>query len=308
MAQVFPLAGGTPVLKDVGHIATLFARKTIRVAYDAGITPNISNTDYEGEIKDFGDTVDIPTLPEPNIRDYSDDQDMIIDKYTPGHVQLLIDQGHYFTLHLPKVSEKQSHIDMRGKWPVHFGKRLAEYADEKVIAYGTENVHAANIGADGGYQSGGIDLGSAGSPLVVTRANVDELFAKAELICDEQGIGDERFMAFPNWLKMYLRLSDVADAAKMGDKRSILRGGKIGELAGFSLHPTRLMPTQMDSGNRTWKIFFGDRSGMTYAAQLLDTEHKPHPTKRGDYMSTVMVYGRKVVRPEAVGVLYVRQG
>ena len=64
----FPVAGGGANYTG-NFIPELWSSKLIVNFYDATVLAAISNTDYEGEIKQYGDKVNIRTTPELTIRD-----------------------------------------------------------------------------------------------------------------------------------------------------------------------------------------------------------------------------------------------
>lgn len=304
----YPQAAGMPDQETVKAIHELFETRSLKAIYDSAVVPNIANTDHEPDVKKGASIINMKLMPEPIIHEgHQDGQDLDYDLYAPTNVQLLIDKGAWWGWLLPKVTEVQVLQDMKGEWPEHFGKRMGEVIDREVLSYGIANVHAANTGSTAGLTSGDIDLGEVGAPLSVTRANVDELLAKMALTMNEQGIDEDGwFFVFPHWLTMKLQLSNVADAAMMGDTKSILRTPKLGRLAGFDLYPSRQVPTQIDGADRTWWGFFGHKMGLTFASQISELEQFRHPTKFARILRELAVYGRKVVREEAVGAVYMK--
>jgi hypothetical protein len=56
----FPVSGGRPNYSG-NFIPEIWSGKLIENFYDATVLAAISNTDYEGEIKSMGDTVNIRT-------------------------------------------------------------------------------------------------------------------------------------------------------------------------------------------------------------------------------------------------------
>lgn len=63
---VYPLnATATPPVIDTSGklIPTIFSKRMLERFYDASIAPMISNTDYEGEIRNMGDKVIVNRVP-----------------------------------------------------------------------------------------------------------------------------------------------------------------------------------------------------------------------------------------------------
>ena len=65
----FPVASGRPNYSG-NFIPEIWSGKLIQNFYDATVLSAIANTDYEGEIRRMGDTVNIRTTPEITIRSY----------------------------------------------------------------------------------------------------------------------------------------------------------------------------------------------------------------------------------------------
>lgn len=63
--------------------------------YAATVLSAISNTDYEGEIKNQGDLVKIRTKPTISIKDYRADGDLELERPSGNVIELAIDQGKY---------------------------------------------------------------------------------------------------------------------------------------------------------------------------------------------------------------------
>jgi hypothetical protein len=55
-------------------------------------------------------------------------------------------------------------------------------------------------------------------------------------------------------------------------------------------------------------IVAGHKDAISFAAQINKTEQVRNPSDFGDYVRGLNVYGRKVVKPEALVDLYVAQG
>ena len=77
-------------------IPEIWSGKLIENFYDATVLAAIANTDYEGEIKAHGDTVNIRTTPEITINDYVKGQTLSVENPDKPKLQLLIDKGKYF--------------------------------------------------------------------------------------------------------------------------------------------------------------------------------------------------------------------
>src|ERR1700761_707965 len=92
-----PFVGQNPNPAYSGiFIPQIWSGKLVEKFYASTVLAAISNTDYEGEIKDFGDRVKIRTKPTITIRNYDADGLLALDRPTGGTVELYIGNGKYF--------------------------------------------------------------------------------------------------------------------------------------------------------------------------------------------------------------------
>ena len=86
-------------------IPEIWSGKLIEKFYAATVLSAIANTDYEGEIKNMGDTVHIRTKPTITIRDYQVNQDLLVERPSTNIVDLTIDYAKYFNEALDDIME-----------------------------------------------------------------------------------------------------------------------------------------------------------------------------------------------------------
>src|SRR6187399_1707251 len=107
---IYPTGSAANGLKAAGFIPEIWSGKLVEKFYDATVLAAISNTDYEGEIKNQGDTVKIRTKPTVTIKDYKADGLLELERPKGSVIDLLIDKGKYFNTILDDVMEVQSDI------------------------------------------------------------------------------------------------------------------------------------------------------------------------------------------------------
>src|ERR1700761_3664750 len=93
---IYPTGSSGNNLQATGFIPEIWSGKLIEKFYAATVLAAISNTDYEGEIKNMGDRVKIRTKPTIVINNYLLDGDLTLDRPVGGTVELTITQGKYF--------------------------------------------------------------------------------------------------------------------------------------------------------------------------------------------------------------------
>src|SRR5690606_35786982 len=104
---IFPTGSLSPSTAYSGtFIPEIWSGKLIEKFYASTVLAAISNTDYEGEIKGYGDKVIIRTKPTITINDYRADGALTFERPASNIVELLIDKGKYFATILDDVMEK----------------------------------------------------------------------------------------------------------------------------------------------------------------------------------------------------------
>jgi hypothetical protein len=297
------LAEGHPDMSG-NYIPTLYAAALLVEFYAATVFGAIANTKYEGDIKKFGDKVEIRTLPAIEITDYVVGEKIAYQKPEPGKITLEINKAKKWAIELNLVDEKQSDIDYINQWAVDAAQRMKIAIDSSILADIYSDVHASNTGTAGGVESGNINLGVAGTPLAFTSELALDIIVNAGTVLDEQNVPDEgRFVVLPAWACGMIKKSELKDASITGDGRSILRNGRIGMIDRFEIYMSNNVLKNTD--DTAWHAIFGQKEALTFATQLTAKEMLKNPDDFGDLMRALQVYGYKVVKPEALGMLYI---
>jgi len=329
MATSFGRAAGYP---DYGPTSSSkftpakWSTKLVERWYAATVLTHISNTNYEGEIKGMGSQVEIRT---------EGDVPVYLNEYQKGGVlkppdriespamTLLIDQNTHFYYGIDSIDEHQNDIKLMTQWADNATKNEKIKIDTDVLAfycgtspYSTPGPDSTNRGSTAGAISGLYDLGVSTAPYEVTTANVIKLLAMAEAVLGENNVpdDDEWFFVMPRVMAMLLKTSDIKDASMMGDGTSALRSGRLGRLLNFTLYASNLLPKGSGTGGvdpTTGKLcfycLFGHKYGLTFASQFTETNYIDNPeTTFGRFIKALHVFGRKVIKPSAIGMAYVQ--
>jgi len=315
MTQVFPGSGapwaGTNPSPDYSgiFIPQIWSGKLIEKFYAATVLAAISNTDYEGEIKNFGDTVNIRTRPTITISNYQFDQDLTIQRPSSSLVVLQINKGKYFNVALDDVMEVQSDVDLMNIWAQDAAEQMKIAVDTDVLSYlsTTTDIASTNYGATAGAITAGINLGTAASPLQIsansatTKTYVLDLLTSAGQVLDEANIPESgRWIVIPAWMATLIKQSDLKNASIAGDMTSILRNGRLGEIDRFTLYYSNLLPT-VDTSGLNYAVYFGVPAALTFAAQFTKMETIRTERSFSNLVRGLQVYGYKVVTAAAMG-------
>ncbi len=280
--------------------------------YDFTCLSQISNTDYEGEIKKMGDTVIIRTIPSITINTYYVGKKLTYERPSSPSISLSIDKGKDWGIELNDVMRIQSDLKLLDKWTADAAQQMKIstetdfFADSGIYA----GMHAKNKGATAGMKSSSYNLGTtgAGGAIQITKANVLDYLVDCGSVLDEQNVPETgRWFIIPTWLAGMIKKSDLKDASMTGDGSSILRNGRLGMIDRFTLYSSNLLRSAVDTGNTCYNALFGTKDAITFAAQVTETEKLRNPFDFGDIVRGLNIYGYKAVKTEAFGCLYCRK-
>lgn len=304
-------AAANPAYAGV-FIPQIWSGRLLEKFYAATVLAAISNTNYEGEIKKFGDTVIIRTIPTLTIRDYEATGPITVERPSSNVLQLLIDKGKYFAAILDDVMRVQADMDLLDMWADDASEQLKIAIDTQVLAAIPAQVDALNKGSAAGKISGDINLGKATAPIVVGSADASGVVGIISLLIDmgvcldEQNVPETgRWAILPAWAVGILLKSDVRAANIMGDATSALRNGRVGTISRFTIYQSNLLPTATEGSDKAFHFLAGHNTGLTFASQLTEMETLRVESTFGTLMRGLQVYGFKVLKPESIVDAYV---
>ena len=320
-------AGTTPPLYPVGSTSTdyvaagfipeIWSGKLIEKFYAATVLAAISNTDYEGEIKSYGDRVKIRTKPTLIINNYLVNGDLALQRPAGSSVELTIDQGKYFAAIIDDVIEKQSDINNMSLWSDDASEQMKIVVDTDVLTFLLNQAAAGNRGLTAGVISNNINLGVTGTPVATVGRNpstgqveIIDIILRIGQALDEQNIPETgRWIVMPTWATFQIKRSELREVFVSGDSVSILRNGKFGQIDRFTIYASNLLPNGVAAGLAAgeWVIFGGHAHGLTFASQLTNVETIRSERTFGQILRGLQVYGRAVLDNKAIAQAIVTQ-
>lgn len=328
---VFPIASGsgfetTPAYSGA-FIPTLWSGKLLAKFYLNTILSEVTNTDYEGELKNQGDTVRIRLAPSINIRDYEAGMNLNYEVPTPIFLDMQVNKGKYFGVQVNDVLAYQADMDLMNMFTEDAAKQLKIAIENEVFfnSFVTEGPHAANEGATAGAISASYNLGTDLAPIDQTKPeDVLHCILRMASVLDEQNVPEDgRFLIITPYDRHLLMQSNIAQAYFTGDNASTIRTGKIGMLDRFSVYVSNLLPkggagralvpgmtavgegaVLADAKVRRLMVA-GTKHATSFAMTIDKTEPLRNQTDFGDIVRGLAVYGRKVIKPEALVVAQV---
>lgn len=307
---LYPVGGTANTLAATGFIPQIWSGKLVEKFYASTVLAAISNTDYEGEIKNQGDSVKIRTKPTITINDYLADGTLALQRPSGNNLDLLIDKGKYFNTILDDVMDVQSDLNNLSIWSDDAAQQLKITIDTQVLKGILGTMAATNRGTTAGAISALINLGVTGTPLflvsrspTVGQVEILDLLLRLGQALDEQNIPEEgRWVIIPAWAAAMLKFSDLRQAYLTGDGTSVMRNGRLGMIDRFTVYTSNLLPTGVAGGLAAGEtaIYAGHSHGLTFASQITKMETLRSEMTFGTILRGLQVYGYKMVDGSAV--------
>jgi hypothetical protein len=318
---IYPTGSLTPTPAYSGtFIPILWSTKLIEKFYASTVLAAISNTDYEGEIKNKGDTVVIRTKPTITIKDYRADGLLTIERPASNIVELKIDKGKYFNLILDDVYEIQSDLNMMNMWSDDAAQQFKIVVDTEILKSLLGQAASDNRGDTAGKISDNVNLGLTTAPIQIVARNPAGTAGKVEIVdllvrlgqvLDEQNVPETgRWVVIPAWISSQIKMSELRDASLTGDSVSILRNGRLGMVDRFTIYVSNLLPSGVAAGLAAgeWAIYAGTQHALTFASQINNVETMRSEMTFGNLLRGLQVYGSKVLDGTALAQAIVTPG
>jgi hypothetical protein len=145
----------TPVMAAFTPIK--FSLKLVELLYNDTLYPSITNTQYEGMIKDSGDRVRVRTAGKLTLSTYTKGMQLVKQELTPTSEDLLIDQQKYFSFGVDDIDKIQNDINAITEYASSAKMDMSTLIDTDILAYGVKSVYYSNaIGTN--YSTGTVSV------------------------------------------------------------------------------------------------------------------------------------------------------
>lgn len=330
MAAVFPVSGSfdTNPSYSGAFIPTLWSGKLLAKFYQNTILSEIANTDYEGELKNQGDTIRIRLAPSITISDYTVGAGLgTAEVPTPIFQDMQINKAKSFNVQVNDVLAYQSDMNLMNMFTEDAAKQMKIAIENEVFFnnFVTEGPAAANEGGTAGAISAAYNLGTDVAPVdQATPENVLKAILRMSTVLDEQNVPEDgRWLIITPYDRHLLMQSNLAQAYFTGDNSSTIRTGKIGMIDRFTVYVSNLLPrgaagkalvsglTDPSTGGAVANakarrvMVAGTKAANSFAMTVNKTEPLRNQTDFGDIVRGLAVYGRKVVKPQAMALAVV---
>lgn len=259
--------------------------------------PGVCNRNYEGEIRQAGDTVKIGAIGPITVGTYTKGTDMsAAEQLKDASTSMVIDQQKYFNFSVDDIDRVQANVDLMGPANREAAYALSNTEDSDIAGLYTDAASANLIGSSGSPKT---DLATAGKAY--------EYLVNAKQVLDEANVPDTgRWIVIPPWYEAKLLLDDRFTKSQAVDiATSAIRNGTVGRVVmGFTVLKSNNVKNYASTN---YAVMFGYDGAITLAEQIVQVEAYRLMLQFGDAVKGLLVYGRKVVRPNGLGVIFAQK-
>ena len=289
-------------------IPEIYSKKVQIALRKAAVAEAVCNTDYMGEISNFGDTVNIIKEPQIAVADYTRGLAVTSTNLTDQELVLTIDQAKSFSFKLDDLERRFSHVNFQAIAADNAAYALRDAMDSNILAAisagatATTGMGTTSTPIDIGFGSGEVD------PL-------NQMSLAAKELDEANAPEDGRwFVAAPEWYNALSNSASKLLSVDFNAGQGSIRNGLVasGLLRGFSMYKSNNLPTNdlsgaSPAGSATAPVaLFGHMSSTAAASSMNKVETVRDTGTFSDIVRGLMVWGRKVLRPEVAGkIIYV---
>lgn len=288
-------------------VPEIFSKKIQNFFRKSSVIEAITNTDYAGEIAAFGDTVKIIKEPEITVAAYTRAASTTKQYLTDQELTLVIDKANSFKFIVDDIEEKLSHINFASVGASSAAYTLKNTMDSEVLTAMFAGVSTSapdhQLGGDTANAAAGslattdpIDMGHASgevTPLAI-------MARMARLLDDSQVPEDQRwFVAKPEFYEELASTDSKLMTSDFNQGDGGVRNGLVasGSIRGFSMYKSSNVPA---TSNATGQCLAGHMSSTATAQSILNIETLRDTDTFGDIVRGLHVYGRQVLRDDAL--------
>ena len=292
-------------------LPAIYSKKVLNFFRKASVAEAITNTDYEGEISAFGDSVRIIKEPVISVSSYTRGSDTTATKLTDQEVNLVVDTANAFKFIVDDIETSMSHVNFKEVAASSAAYALRDAFDVAVLAAMETGLSTSGpdmlIGSD--LATAAASLDAATGSVDVTTGNIDplDLLARMAKLLDDQNVPEEGrwVVAGPAFYEQLSQSGSKLLSVDFNAGQGSIRNGLVssGKLRGFSMYKSNNLPSP---DNADGIVLGGHISAVCTAQTITSTEVIRDPDSFGDICRGLHVFGVKVLRPEALVGAYIK--
>lgn len=339
--MAFQTAAGYNNLPNGVFSPTLYSKKVQKAFRKTSVIEDITNSDYFGEIKAFGDTVKVIKEPEVTVTPYARGTQLTPQDLEDSDFSLIIDRANSFIFRVDDIEKSQSHVNWMDMAADRAAYRMKDTYDSDVLGYlsgyeknalGVWVARTAPVGtkaeasadADelllrnkisratfvtGGSTSESLAVGNSGTFDTTPLAILNRMGRKL----DELNVPKEgRWIVMdPVFVELLMDENSKLINNDYNPGTSQLTNGKLQEkeIRGFKVYQSNNLPylgtgpgtADTNGSSANYGVLIAGHTGAVATAQQLEkVEMYRDPYTFGDITRGMHLYGRKILRSEAL--------
>lgn len=247
------------------------------------------NKNYEGEIKNQGDTVRIITPAAVSISTVTDSV-ITYNELNPTETDLVIDQKKFFAFKIGDVAKAQANQDIM-EAHLQNAKSAIETVQDAYLLGQHAFVDANNL------------VGTEAIPITLDTSTIYKNFVNLALRLknsDAVSNNQKPWVVINPTIESYLLQStEFISAYNVADET--LREGAIGRIAGMDV----LVSTNLTATNGKFYVLAGTNEAITFASQLSKIESLRDKDSFSDLVRGLYLYGALTVQPKSLAKMIV---
>ena len=321
--MAFDTASGYGNLPSGNFAPEIFSQKVLKFFRRASVVEDITNTDYAGEIENYGDTVKIIKEPTVSVSAYTRGSVVNPQDLADDQISMVVDNANAFAFKIDDIEERHSHVNFEALATSSGAFALKRKYDAAVLQHISDAAGIAASAVSGTTlttTAAAGTLGTANAPInVETDDNGINLMLAMSRLLDDESVPEENrwFVAPPIFYeKMFQAGNKIAEVQVTGDASSPLRNGLAinGTFAGFRCYKSTALNSTGGTDQVTLTdasatlatdgsenvVLAGHMSAVATASHIAKTEVVRSTESFSDVIRGLHVFGRKVLRQEAV--------
>lgn len=272
---------------------------------------NMTNSDWEGEIKSAGDTVHICTPDLSNIKIGEGVVPDTVDVF-PKSLTLTIDKSKSFQFKFNDIEQAQSQFNMMEGYMSSANELMMIEVNRELEVAVLNDADVPNVG-------------TTASPFAATSATINAAFNRIKRVLQEnKALSPAGFYTFKGNKEQALQLAPIVTISPalfeelvnstvlthptaQGD--DILYKGVVGQIAGMKIFVDTLLSGitsaddatyYADEANKKYVAIAGTKMGITFAEQYNKVEKLRDPQTFADIGRALYLYGYKITNPKSL--------
>lgn len=247
------------------------------------VFPSLCNRDYEGDIREAGDTVHITGYDDVTVKKYTRGTNITVDAVTDANKgTLTIDQSDYFAFKVNDLDKVQAKADLTGNFTNSAAYNMALNVEK--------------------YISGLMDKAATAPAKTISVTTPSDAYlavVEARKRLDKQNVPTEGrwIVVSPDFYALLLQDSRFIEGTEAG--HNTLLNGVVGSVSGFTVVESNNVPTVSGKPSKQ-SIIAGTNAATTFAQQVNKVEAMRMQDDFADMVRGLDLYGGLVVRPECL--------